>query len=185
MDTEGNNEYDWGIIEKNIRRIYGNKAYRRITEDEWWRYKYCERRKMLKKQLARKKNFVAKSLAFSSFHDDPNTVVKKNRRNGQRSRWNIDRFSRRIYIEDLGSLDTVAHLLTKMSWHPHHSYIFAVALYPGVTSKQLAEHLGMTSSNHRMVFRRLNNDLYLVGWQFVSCQLNAQNKPWGWYLEKI
>ena len=40
MDTEGNNEYDWGIIEKNIRRIYGNKAYRRITEDEWWRYKY-------------------------------------------------------------------------------------------------------------------------------------------------
>jgi len=36
-----------------------------------------------------------------------------------------------------------------------------------------------------MVFRRLNNDLYLVGWQFVSCQVGAQNKPWGWYLEKI
>ena len=154
MDTENNNEYDWGLIEKNIRRIYGNKAYRRITEDEWWKCKYLERRKKLRKQLELKRDFVVKSLLFTSFYDNPNTMVKKNRRNGQRGRWNIDRFSRRIYIKDLGSLDTVAHLLTKMSWHPHHSYIFAVALYPGVTSQQLADYLGMTNSNHRMVFRR-------------------------------
>ncbi|QJT20159.1 hypothetical protein E4184_00815 [Aeromonas media] len=52
-------------------------------------------------------------------------------------------------------------------------------------SQQLTNCLGLISSNHRMVFRRLNNDLYHVSWQFVSCQVGAQNEPWGWYLERI
>ena len=112
-------------------------------------------------------------------------MVKKIRQNGQRSRWFMDKFSRIFSLEDLRPIDCVEHLIIKMCWHPHRAHIWAVATYPGVTSQQLTDYVGVPSSNHRMVFWRLNNDLYHLGWQFISCQAGFQNEPWGWYLEKI
>ncbi len=188
MSAEENDNNKWHTIEKKLLLMYGEKAYRRMTEDDQWKHRYCERRRKLEKQivrLARQKMTIVKPLIFPSIFDDQKTVTKKNRQNGQRSRWFTDNLSRQFALKNLQPVDCVGDLITKMSWHPHHNHILAVATYPGVTSQQLTECLGLTSSNHRMVFRRLNKDLYHVGWQFVSCQIDFENEPWGWYLEEI
>ncbi|MFM1680962.1 hypothetical protein [Aeromonas salmonicida] len=185
MSAEENEENEWHAIEESLRLMYGDNAYQRMTEDEWWRYDYCGRRKKLERQIERQRITIVKPLVFLSIFADPKTVAKINRQNGQRSRWLMDKLSRRIALEDMGPIDNVTHVVTKMSWHPHHAHIWAVATYPGVTSQQLTDYVGVASSNHRMVFRRLNNDLYHVGWQCVSSPIGYKNEPWGWYLEKI
>lgn len=185
MGDEQNEADELYAIEEKLRLMYGEKAYQRITGDEWWRYDYCQRRKKLEKQIERHRKTIIKPLLFPSIFADQKTVAKKNRQNGQRSRWFLEKSSRIFALEDLRPIDCVEHLIIKMCWHPHRAHIWAVATYPGVTSQQLTNCLGLISSNHRMVFRRLNNDLYHVSWQFVSCQVGAQNEPWGWYLERI
>lgn len=185
MDTEKSKENEWQAIEKKLLLMYGDKAYQRMTENEWWRYDYCERRKKLEKQIERQKKIIVNPLIFPTIFDDQKAVAKKNRQSGQRSRWFMNKFSRIYALENLRPIDCVEQLISKMSWHSHHRHILAVATYPGVTSQQLTDCMGLTSSNHRMVFRLMNNDLYHVGWQFVSCQVGFKNEPWGWYLEKI
>ncbi|MFQ2173610.1 hypothetical protein ACK345_10585 [Aeromonas rivipollensis] len=185
MGDEQNEADELYAIEEKLRLMYGEKAYQRITEDEWWKYDYCQRRKKLEKQIERQRKTTIKPLIFPSALVDKKIVTKINRKNGQRSRRLMDKLSRRFALEDMGPIDNVMHVVTKMSWHYHHAHIWAVATYPGVTSQELTDHLALISTNHRMVFRRLNNDLYHLGWQFVSCQVGAQNEPWGWYLEKF
>jgi len=175
MSAKNNENNEWGVIEEKLRLMYGEKAYQRITEDEWWRYDYCQRRNKLEKQIERQRKTIIKPLIFPSVLVDKKIVTNINRKNGQRSRWFMEKFSRIFSLEDLRPIDCVAHLIIKMSWHPHRAHIWAVATYPGVTSQQLTDYVGVASSNHRMVFRRLNNDLYHLGWQFVSCQVGAQN----------
>ena len=185
MSAEQNEKDEWRAIEEELRLMYGDEAFLRMTEDEWWRYEYCERRKKLAKQIERQRKTIVKPLVFPPIFADQKTVMKKNRQNGQRSRWFMNKFSRRFALEDLRPIDCVEHLIIKMCWHPHRAHIWAVATYPGVTSQQLTNCLGLISSNHRMVFRRLNNDLYHVGWQCISSPIGYKNEPWGWYLEKI
>lgn len=185
MGDEQNEADEWRAIEEKLHLMYGDEAFQRMTEDESWRHGYCERRKKLEKQIECQKITIIKPLEFPSFFGDQQTVTKNNRQYGQRSRWFIDDYSRILALENLRPIDCVADLITKLSWHSHYTHILAVATYPGVTSQQLTDCLGIVSANHRMVFRRLNNDLYHVGWQFVSCQIGDQNEPWGWYLEKI
>ncbi|MFQ2220378.1 hypothetical protein ACK32O_16280 [Aeromonas enteropelogenes] len=183
MRVEQNDK--WHTIEAELRLNYGNEGLRCIIEDPRWRHYYCERRKKLNKQIARHRKFFIKTLVYPSPLDDPKKRKTKNRKNGQRSRRMMSKFSRQFALERLAPIDNVADLVSKLSWHLHQTHIWAVATYPGVTSTELTDCLGILSSNHRMVFRRLNNDLYHLGWQFVSCQVGAQNEPWGWYLEKI
>ncbi|MNG97268.1 hypothetical protein D3C79_563760 [compost metagenome] len=185
MGDEQNEEDEWHAIDEKLRLMYGNNAFQRMTEDEWWRHDYCDRRKKLEEQIKRQKIKVIKPLMFPSIFADRKTVEKQNRKNGQRSRWLMKKFSQQASLKRLGPIECVTDLMAKLSWHPHLDHIWAVATYPGVTSQQLTDCLGVTSSNHRMVFWRFNNDLYHLGWQFVSCQAGAQNEPWGWYLEKI
>ncbi|MFQ2739963.1 hypothetical protein ACK3Y8_15150 [Aeromonas caviae] len=185
MGDKDNEENELYKIEEKLRLLYGEKACQRITGNEWWRYDYCQRRKKLEKQIERQRKTIIKPLVFPSFLVDKKIMANINRKNGQRSRWLMNKLSRRFALENMGPIDNVMHIVTKMSWHLHHAHIWAVATYPGVTSQQLTDNLGVASSNHRMVFRRLNNDLFHLGWQFVSCQVDAQNEPWGWYLEKI
>ncbi|WP_429154975.1 hypothetical protein [Aeromonas media] len=183
MSDEQNKK--WHVIEEELLLMYGDEGFRFITEEPWWRHDYCERRNKLKKQIVRHQRTVIKTLAFPSIFDGPKTVKTKNRQNGQRSRRMVSKFSRQFALERLAPIDNAADLVSKLSWHLHQTHIWAVATYPGVTTTELTDCLGILSSNHRMVFRRLNNDLYHLGWQFVSCQVSAQNAPWGWYLEKI
>ncbi|WP_429169041.1 hypothetical protein [Aeromonas rivipollensis] len=185
MSAKNNENNEWSVIEEKLRLMYGDESFQRITEDEWWKYYYCERRKKLDKQIARQRNTIVKPLMFPSIFTDQKAVAKINRQNGQRSRWLMNKLSRRFALEDMGPIDNVMHVVTKMSWHPHHAHIWAVATYPGVTSQQLTDYVGVANSNHRMVFRRLNNDLYHVGWQCISSPIGYKNEPWGWYLEKI
>lgn len=185
MGDKQNEADERRIIEAKLRRMYGDKAYQYMTEDEWWWHDYYERRKKLEKQIKRQRIKVIKPLMFPSIFADRKTVEKKNRQNGQRSRWLMRKFSRQSSLKCLGPIECVVDLVAKLSRHPHHAHIWAVANYPGVTSQQLTDDLDIVSSNHRMVFRRLNNDLYHLGWQFVSCPVGVQNEPWGWYLEKI
>lgn len=185
MNDAQNEADEWHAIEEELRLIYGYEAFQHITEDEWWKYNFCKRRKKLEEQIKRQKIKVIKPLMFPSFLADRKTVVKQNRKNGQRSRWLMRKFSRQSSLKRLVPIECAADLVAKLSRHPHHAHIWAVANYPGVTSQQLTDDLDIVSSNHRMVFRRLNNDLYHLGWQFVSCPVGAQNEPWGWYLEKI
>jgi hypothetical protein len=183
MSDEKNEK--WHTIEEELRLIYGDEGCEFIIEGPWWQHDYCERRKKLKKQIARHSVTVIKTLASPSLCDDPKTVTTKNRKNGQRSRRMMSKFSRQFALERLAPIDSAADLVSKLFWHPHQAHIWAVATYPGVTSLELTDYLGILSSNHRMVFRRLNNDLYHLGWQFVSSPIGYKNEPWGWYLEKI
>ncbi|MGL6515982.1 hypothetical protein [Aeromonas caviae] len=185
MSVKNNENSECGVIDEKLRLMHGDESLQRMTEDEWWKYYYFERRKKLDKQIAHQRNTIVKPLMFPSIFTDQKTVAKINRQNGQRSRWFMEKFSRIFALEDLRPIDCVAHLIIKMSWHPHHAHIWAVATYPGVTSQQLTDYVGVASSNHRMVFRRLNNDLYHVGWQCIPSPIGYKNKPWGWYLEKI
>lgn len=185
MSAENNDKNDWCVIDEKLRHMYGDKAYQYMTENEWWRHDYCERRNKLERQIERQRKTIIKPLVFPSMFADQKTVTKKNRQNGQRSRWLMKKFSRQSSLKRLGPVDCVADLVTKLSRHPHHAHIWAVANYPGITSQQLTDELDIVSSNHRMVFRRLNNDLYHIGWQFVSSPVGFENEPWGWYLEKI
>lgn len=185
MSAKNNENNEWSVIDEKLRLMHGDESFQRMTEEEWWKYYYFERRKKLDKQIARQRNTIVKPLMFPSIFTDQKTVAKINRQNGQRSRWFMEKFSRIFSLEDLQPIDCVAHLIIKMSWHPHHAHIWAVATYPGVTSQQLTDYVGVASSNHRMVFRRLNNDLYHVGWQCISSPIGYKNEPWGWYLEKI
>lgn len=50
MGDEQNEADELYAIEEKLRLIYGEKAYKRITENEWWMYDYCQRRKKLEKQ---------------------------------------------------------------------------------------------------------------------------------------
>lgn len=50
MGDEQNEADELYAIEEKLRLMYGEKAYQRITGDEWWRYDYCQRRKKLEKQ---------------------------------------------------------------------------------------------------------------------------------------
>ncbi|WP_290436706.1 hypothetical protein [Aeromonas caviae] len=168
MGDEQNEADELYAIEEKLRLMYGEKAYQRITEDEWWKYDYYQRRKKLERQIERQRKTIIKPLIFPSALVDQKIVTKINRKNGQRSRRLMDKLSRRFALEDLRPIDCVEHLIIKMCWHPHRAHIWAVATYPGVTSQQLTDYVGVPSSNHRMVFRRLNNDLYHLGWQFVS-----------------
>ena len=87
MGDEQNEADELYAIEEKLRLIYGEKAYKRITENEWWMYDYCQRRKKLEKQIERHRKTIIKPLLFPSIFADQKTVVKKNRQNGQRSRW--------------------------------------------------------------------------------------------------
>jgi len=185
MDIEQSEENEWEVIEETLRFIYGDKAYQRITSNSWWREAYYERREKLEKQIERQKITRIKPLLYAPIGASQEKLERINRKNGQRSRWFMAKFDRIFALERMGRIDCVERLLAKMSWHPHWAHIWAVANYPGVTSQQLTDNLSVSSSNHRMVFRRLNNDLYRVGWQFVSSYVTAENESWGWYLEKI
>lgn len=185
MDLEQNNEQDWLIIEDELRLIYGEAGYQQIIADNRWRHAYCERRKKLEKQLIWQRVNVAKRMLTVPIFADKKTAEKINRKNAQRARRLVDKLCRMVGLEELNPIDSAAQLVRKMAWHPHHAHIWAVATYPGITIDQLTDCLGITSTNHRMVFRRLNNDLHRVGWLIVSSQIGPQNEPWGWYLEKI
>ncbi|MBL0607087.1 hypothetical protein ACK30K_11485 [Aeromonas caviae] len=85
----------------------------------------------------------------------------------------------------LGSNKTLAGLVDVMSWHDHYIYILIVATDHGVTGRELTEKYGLNYVNHRVNFQRLNVDLALLGWHFVSKPRTTQNKPWGWWLQPI
>jgi len=61
---------------------------------------------------------IVKPLVFPSIFADHKTKVKNNRQNGQRGWWFIDNFSRRIDIENLGPIDSVAQLVRKIDLPP-------------------------------------------------------------------
>lgn len=117
MGDEQNGADDLYAIEERLRLLYGEKAYQRITGDEWWRYDYCQRRKKLEKQIERHRKTIIKPLLLPSTFADKKTVAKKNRQNGQRSRWLMRKLSRRFALENMGPIDNVMHVVTKMSWH--------------------------------------------------------------------
>ena len=40
MSAEQNEKDEWRAIEEELRLMYGDEAFLRMTEDEWWRYEY-------------------------------------------------------------------------------------------------------------------------------------------------
>lgn len=107
------------------------------------------------------------------------------RKTGQYNRRSLERAERNRAIAKLGPINHLAHLVCAMEWHPHHAHILIVATDPGVSNEELTDFYSLDHSNHRMVFRRLNTVLKLVGWRFASSPRGALNEPWGWVLEKI
>lgn len=115
MGDEQNEADELNAIEEKLRLMYGEKAYQRITEDEWWKYDYYQRRKKLEKQIERQRKTIIKPLIFPSALVDQKIVTKINRKNGQRSRRLMDKLSRRFALEDMRPIDNVTHVVTKMS----------------------------------------------------------------------
>ncbi|MFQ2541405.1 hypothetical protein ACK30C_18215 [Aeromonas caviae] len=113
MGDKQNEANEWGAIEEKLRLMYGDEAFQRMVEDEWWRYDYCERRKKLEKQIERQRKTIIKPLVFPSIFAVQKTVARKNRQNGQRSRWLMKKFSRQSSLKRLGAIECVADLVTK------------------------------------------------------------------------
>ncbi|WP_324034774.1 hypothetical protein [Aeromonas caviae] len=64
MGDEQNEADELYAIEEKLRLMYGEKAYQRITEDEWWKYDYYQRRKKLERQIERQRKTIIKPLIF-------------------------------------------------------------------------------------------------------------------------
>ncbi|MGB5855280.1 MAG: hypothetical protein WBH20_08495 [Oceanisphaera sp.] len=104
---------------------------------------------------------------------------------GQRWRRWRERLERQQAVKRLGSMDTLAHLISAMAWHPYYPYIVVIATHPNVTSREFEQVYGLIHSNYRVVASRLSADLASVGWRVTLHPVHAQNEPWGWRLEQL